>query len=286
MIKHGIAIVGIAIVAFLSVASGASAPPPKFESQENTGGGELNFSLALQNSQNYLLYPAVGVAYTNLKKTLGGKTATLRDIYCLDNQFAINGCVAERKAFDIITYQIKISYRDNQLIIEFANIENNFNAMAFSDKEIESLPGFNTKKTADQLKTDIEQVLASADAYNAAKKAFFENNDLLNRSFVSVTSAMRDEFAVTLFKDKEISLNASILDVKKNEKAEFSNYTTEISAGLYTNINISGAFAYVSLYTNDSSLTRLKQHEKTTLSGQFVRIEYNISGVPRFIMKE
>jgi hypothetical protein len=285
MINHGIAIIGIAIVAFLSVASVTTAPPANSEKKpENAGSAELNFTLALQNPQDYLLYPAVGVAYTNIKKTVGGKLASLWDIDCLDNQFTIRGCVAERKMFDIITYQIKISCQDDQLTVEFINIEEKFDAMQFSDAEVESLPRFDTKKTADQLKADIEQTLANADAYNAAKKVFFENNDFLKRAFVPVTSAMRDEFTATLFKDGEISLNVSILDVKKNENAEFSDYATVISAGLYTSDGISGAFATASLYTNDSSLTRLKQHEKTTISGQLVRMEYNMMGQARFIM--
>jgi len=245
---------------------------------------ELNFSLALQNPQNYLLYPAVGAAFSSLKGSLGAKTANLRDIDCLDNKFTIQDCVAQRKAFDIITYQIKISYHEDQLIVEFTNIESGFNAIVYSDAEVESFPRFDTKKTADQLKADIERVLASADAYKTAKKAFFENNNFLNRSFVSVTSVMRDEFAATLFKDGEISLSASILDVKKNEDAEFKNFATAISAGLYTEPSTSGAFAFIMLYTNDAGLAKLKQSEKITLSGRFVRIEYNMMGNKRFIM--
>ena len=249
-----------------------------------SGSAELNFSLALQNPQNYLLYPAVGAAFTGLKGILGAKTANLRDIDCLDNKFTIRDCVAERKALDMITYQIKIAYKDNQLTVEFTNIEPNSTAIIdYSDKEIESLPRFDTQKTTDQLKAQIEQSLANANVYNSAKKAFLENNSFLRRAFVPITKALMDEFSATLFRGGEIGLSVSILDVKKNENAEFKNYATAISAGLFADASTSGAFALVTLYTNDAGLARLKQHENTALSGQFVRMEYSVA-TPRFIM--
>ena len=249
-----------------------------------SGGGGLTLSFALQNPQNYLLYPAVGSAFTGLKGILGAKTANLRDIDCLDNKFTIQDCVAERKAYDMITYQIKIACKDNQLTFEFTNIEPiGSNIMQYSDKELESMPKFDTQKTANQLKAQIEQSLTNANVYNAAKKAFLENNSFLNRAFVPVTKMLMDEFTATLFKDGEIGMNVSILDVKKNENAEFKNFTIAISAGLYTESSTSGAFAFIMLYTNDAGLARLKQHEKVTLSGQFIRMEDNL-GTKRIIM--
>jgi len=249
-----------------------------------TGSSDLNFSLALQNPQNYLLYPAVGAAFTNLKGILGAKTANLRDIDCLDNKFTIRDCVAERKAFDMITYQIKIACKDNQLTVEFTNIESiGSNIMQYSDKELESMSKFDTQKIANQLKAQIEQSLADANVYNSAKKAFLGNNAFLNRAFVPVTKMLMDEFTAALFKDGEIGINVSILDVKKNENAEFKKFAIAISAGLYTEASTSGAFAFIMLYTNDAGLARLKQREDVTLSGQFVRMEDNL-GTKRIIM--
>ena len=142
---------------------------------------------------------------------------------------------------------------------------------------------FDTQKIANQLKAQIEQSLADANVYNSAKKAFLGNNAFLNRAFVPVTKMLMDEFTATLFKDGEIGMNVSILDVKKNENAEFKNFTIAISAGLYTESSTSGAFAFIMLYTNDAGLARLKQHEKVTLSGQFIRMEDNL-GTKRIIM--
>jgi hypothetical protein len=248
------------------------------------GNGALNYSLSLQNPQNYLLYPAVGVAFTSLKGSLGEKTADMRNIFCLDNEFTIQGCVAARRPFDWINYQIKISAQDNQLIIEFTNIEPiGSDIMQYSEAEIEALR-FDTQKIADQLKAQIERSLASAAAYGEAKKAFLANNAFLNRALVSVTSVMMNEFVATVLNDGEIGLSASILDVKQNDNAEFRNYTTVISAGLYTDPPVSRIFANITLYTNEASLTRLRQHDKTTLSGQLVRMENTVTGNPRFIM--
>jgi len=245
---------------------------------------ELAYSLPLQNPQNFLLYPAVGAAFTNLTGILGAKTANLWDIDCLDNQFTIRGCVAERKAFDMITYYIKLSYKDNQLTVEFTNIDIiGDKIMQYSDKELNSMSKFDTKKIADQLKAQIEQSLANAAVYNSAKKAFLENNNFLSRAFVSVTKILMDEFITTLFKDGEISFSATISDVRKNENADFKNYSTEVRASLYTEPYSSGAFAYISLYTNDAGLTRLKPNEKIKLSGQFVRLE-ETAITKRFIM--
>jgi len=246
---------------------------------------ELTFSLPLQNPQNLLLYPAVGAAFTNLKGILGGNAAYLWDIDCLDNKFTIRDCVAERRAFDIIAYQIKLAYKDNQLTVEFTDIKPASSQVTlYSEKEIESLPKFDTQKITDQLKAQIEQSLANANAYNSAKKAFLENNSFLRRAFVPITKMLMDEFTAAIFKGGDIGLSVSILDVKKNENAEFKNYATVISAGLYTEPSTSGAFALITLYTNDAGLARLKQHEKTTLSGQFVRMEYSNVVTPRFIM--
>jgi len=259
-------------------------PPGSGTANAAPGNAELNFSLVLHNPQNYLLYPAVGAAFTSLKGVLGAKTANLGDIDCLDNKFIIWDCVAQKKAFDMITYQIKLVCKDNQLAVEFINIEPiGSNIMQYSDKELESMPKFDTQKIANQLKAQIEQSLANANVYNSAKKAFLENNAFLSRSLAPITKVLMDEFTTTLFKGEDIGLNVSILDVKKNENAEFKNYATAISAGLYTEPSTSGAFALVMLYTNDTGLTRLKQSEKTTLSGQFIRMEDNL-GKKRFIM--
>jgi hypothetical protein len=250
-----------------------------------SGGGALSCSLSLQNPQNYLLYPAVGAAFSSLKGSLGAKTANIRDIFCLDNEFTIRGCVAERKKFDIITYQIKISVKDNQLIIDFTNIESiGSEIIQYSEAEVESFPPFDTQKTADQLKAQIERNLASTAVYNEAKKAFLSNNEFLRRALAPVTRAMTDEFATAVLKGGEVGLSVTISDVKKNENTEFKNYATVITASLYTDASISGAFAYVTLYTSDASLARLRQHADTTLSGQLERIEYAATGIPRFIM--
>ena len=261
-----------------------STPGSSTSSPSAQRGEELNFSFNLQNPQNYLIYPAVGAAYNNLLDTLGSKTARLRDIDCLGNQFSIRNCVAERRAFDLISYQINISYQNNQLIIEFTNIDAiGSNIMQYSSTEVESLPAFNTQRIAEQLKNQIEQTLANTTAYNTAKQAFLANNDFLSRAFVPVTNAMLDEFANALFMNGEIGLNVSILNVNRNENAEFSNYSTMISAGLYPSVTTSGAFAVVNLYTNDSSLAQLRQSQRTMLSGQVIRLERTAINY-RFIM--
>ena len=245
----------------------------------------MTYSLPLQNPHNYLLYPAVGAAFTSSKVNLGAKTANLWTIDCLGNEFIIQDCVAERRMFDIISYQIKITYRDNQLIIEFINVKSAASlVIQYSDAELESLPRFDTQKTANQLKALIEQSLVNANAYGEAKKAFLANNPFLYRAFVPVTGILRDEFVSTLFMDGEISLNVRISDVNKNSNTEFSKYTTEVRATLYSGTATSRAFASITLYTNDNNLTRLKQGENTMLSGQLVRLEFPNVAVPSFII--
>jgi len=209
----------------------------------------------------------------------------MRDIFCLDNEFSITGCVAERKPGDLIKYQIKISGQDNKLNVSFANIESiGSEIMQYSDTEIEALPRFDPQKIADKLKTQIERSLASSGTYDNAKKAFLANNSFLELAFIPVTKVMMDEFVATIFTDDQLSLNTAILDVKKNDKAEFSDYTTAISAGLYAGASGSSAFAFITLYTNDTSLARLRQYENTTLSGKLVRMENGVSNKPLFIM--
>ncbi|MDR0313652.1 MAG: hypothetical protein LBI14_08635 [Treponema sp.] len=250
----------------------------------SVGGGALSYSLPLQNPLNYLLYPAVGAAFASLKGSLGEKTATIRDIYCLDNEFTIQGCVAERGRADLITYQIKITAQGNQLGISFVNIEPiGSYLMQYTAAEIEALPRFDTQRIADQLKTQIERNLASAAIYNEAKKAFLANNEFLYRAFAPVTRAMMSEFAAALF-DGEIALSVAILDVRQNDNAEFGNYATAIMAGLYTESSVSRLFANITLYTNDASLARLRQSDRTTLSGQLVRLEYNAALTPSLTM--
>jgi hypothetical protein len=249
-----------------------------------SGNVALSFTLPLQNPQNYLLYPAVGAAFNSIKGSLGAKTANIWDVFCLDNEFTIQGCVAERRLFDIISYHIKISVKDNQLNIEFINIGPIGTAiMQYSDAEVESLPKFDTQKIADQLKAQIERNLASAGVYNEAKKAFLANNAFLSRALVPITRVMMDEFVSKVLKGGEIGLSVSISDVKKNENSEFKNYTTVITASLFTDPPVSRIFAGLTLYTSDASLARLRQNETITLSGQLVRMEYSAGG-SRFIM--
>jgi len=246
--------------------------------------GAMSFSFALQNPHNYLLYPAVSAALTDLQSNIGSKTAYLREIDCLGNQFSIQNCVARRSANDFISYHINISYQNNQLKIDFANIGAiGSNIMQYSDAEIMALPALNTQRIADQFKTQIERSLASAAAYNTAKQAFLANNDFLNRAFIPVTNAMVNEFTQTLFKGGEIGLNMTILDVTKNDNAEFRSYSTRISAGLYTTVRTSGAFALIDLYTNDSSLARLRQSQQIVISGNVVRVDRTAMNY-RFIM--
>jgi hypothetical protein len=236
--------------------------------------GALKFSLALQNPQNYLIYPAVGEAFNSLKAVFGAKTADLYDISCLDNEFTIKNCVATRGEFNYISYWIKIAYQQNQLAIEFTNIERmDASFMTIYDRELETLTRFITDNISDQLKTQIEKSLANADAYKAAKKAFLENNNFLSRAFSPINSILMDEFTTKLFKDGEISLTGIIVDVKKNEKAEFKNYTMEISASMRTDSRGALPFGSIILYTSDNALARLKSGEKVTLSGKFVRVE-------------
>ena len=66
------------------------------------GGGALNFTFVLQNPQKYLIYPAVGAAFNNVKESLGAKTADLYDIYCLDNEFIIRNCFGVRSSINYI----------------------------------------------------------------------------------------------------------------------------------------------------------------------------------------
>jgi len=248
------------------------------------GGGALSYTMPLQNPHNYLLYPAVGAAVNNLKGIPGAKLVNLRDIDCLDNKFTISGFVAERKVTDIISYQVKLAYKDNQLNFEISDIKPiGTEIMQFSDKEIGSMPKFDTQKTADQLKAQIEKSLADETVYNAAKKAFLENNDFLNRAFAPVTGVLMDEFTAEIFKGGEIGLSVSISDVKKNDNAEFKDFAFLVSASLFTSPPLSKLFASVLLYTNDTALARLKQSEKLTLSGQFVRLE-NSTLYTRIIM--
>jgi len=248
-------------------------------------GGSLIVALALQNPQNYLLYPAVGAAFNDLKGILGAKTAVIRDIDCLDNQFTIQDCVAERKSNDLIKYRIKITYKSNQLNIEFINIEPiGSTIMQYTDKELNMLQKFETQKISDQLKAQIERYLTNTNAYNAAKKAFLENNAFLKRAIEPITKVLLDDFVAALFKGGEIGLNATILDVKKNDTSEYKNLGIIISAGLYTEPSGSSAFALITLYTNDSNLARLKQHEKIMLNGQFIRMEYKTALYPTIVM--
>jgi len=231
------------------------------------------YSFALKNPQNYLIYPAVGAAFNNLKQTLGNN-AQLYNINCLDNEFIIRDCVAAiRNQNDINNYRIKITCKENQLSVEFTNIEpiSKTDLLLYTDKDIKSISKYDTQKISDQLKTQIEKTLATEDAYKAAKKAFLEDNTFLYRSISSVNSMLIDEFVTKIFKDGEISFNASVTDVKKNENVAFKDYTMEISASLRT--ERSSDYIFLTLYTSDSALARLKSGDKIKLSGNVVNLE-------------
>jgi hypothetical protein len=243
------------------------------------GGGDLNYSLALQNPQKYLIYPAVGAAFNSVKESLGAKTANLYDISCLDNEFVIKDCFGVRGSLDYIEYQIKIAYKEGQLTVNFTDVKkvDARMLMIYQDIDIGKMSRFDTQKIVDQLKTQTEKSLATADAYRAAKKAFFENNFFLSRVLYSLTDFSTDEFVEKILKGEELSFSASVFDVKKNDKPEFKNFTAVINATLPVEGSRSTFDPHVTLYTSDSSLTRLKTGEKVTLSGKFVRLEKNMA---------
>jgi hypothetical protein len=247
----------------------------KAAADKSLGGPSGGDALVLQNPQKYLIYPAVGAAFNNIKESLGAKTANLYDIGCLDDEFVIRNCFGVRSSLDYIEYQIKISYKEGQFTINFIDVKKADASMLmiYSDNDIGKMSRFDTKKIADQLKTQIEKSLATADAYKAAKKAFFENNAFLSRALYPLTNFTKDEFVEKILKDEELSFSASVFDVKKNDIAEFKNYTAIISATLPVEGSSSYFAPHVTLYTSDSSLTRLKTGEKVTLSGKFVRLE-------------
>jgi len=253
----------------------AAAAPP--------GEAVLNFSFPLQNPHNFLLYPAVGAAFIGLRDALGARTAELWNIDSLGNQFTIRNCVAARTPMDLISYQIRIAYQANQLTIEFINIQPIGSLiMQYSNAELDALSRFDTQGIAQEIKTSIEQTLASTSAYAAAKNAFLLDNAFLSRAFVPVTNAMLDEFAQSVFKNGKITLSASVLDVRRNENAEFANYSTMISAGLNARPGAS-AFAFVNLFTNNAELAQLRQGQQVALSGEVVRLERVVLNY-RFIM--
>jgi len=293
-IMHAAAItllVGFVVLALGSAGSTPSSKSSGASSNSVPANNPLSVSLPLANPQNYLLYPAVGAAFTKLKGTLrideevlDEDLIDLRQIDTLGNQFTISGCVAATGFMKLVTYDIKIAYKDDKLTFEFTDVKEYLEGVViYSDSEIDKVPAFDTKKIADQLKAQIEQVLASANTYGEAKKAFLANNVFLHRAFRPVTSMLRDEFTEALFKDGELSLSAKVSDIRQNENAEFANYTTEIRASLNSNNTITGLFAFVFLYTSDSNLARLKSGENIMLSGQLVRIDYS-NLHPRFLM--
>jgi hypothetical protein len=152
----------------------------------------------------------------------------------------------------------------------------------FTDAETSRMPRLDTQKMSSQIKDEIEQYLANSTIYNEAKKAFLANNAFLNRALTSVTNVMMNEFTNTVLKPGEIGLNVSIVSVDQNKKTEFSNYSTEIYAGLRD--DPSRSFGYVYMYTNDSSLARLRSSDKLILNGQLVRFERNALSQPVLIM--
>jgi len=234
------------------------------------------YSFGLKNPQNYLIYPAVSAALSNIKPTLGNN-AVLYNIDCLDNEFIIRDCIAAiRNQNDINNYRIKITCKENQLSIVFTNIEpiSKTQLSLYTDKEIKSITKYDTQKISDQLKTQIEKTLATEDAYKAAKKVFLENNTYLYSSLSSVSSMLIDEFVTKILKDGEISFNATVSDVKKNEKAEFKDFTMEISASLRTERPTETII--LRLYSSDSALARLKSGDKIKLSGNVVSLERQV----------
>jgi len=90
---------------------------------------------------------------------------------------------------DLVEYKIKIEYKENKVNISFIDVEKMSKTVMFYD-DLSLLPKFDTQNISNQLKTRIEQTLASQTAYNSARKEFLENNDFLSRAINSVSNAL------------------------------------------------------------------------------------------------
>lgn len=246
---------------------------------------EHDFTFDLNNPHNYLLYPAVGVAFTNVSRMLGGKhdyQPRLSTINALNNEFQIRSAQASRTPTEVITYRVNISGNDNKLVITFTDIEPfDSGLIIYNDAEIRAMR-FDPSRIANQIKTEIERVLVSEAAYNTAKVAFLANNDFLSRALASVTGMMEEEFIKTVLGPGEVTFNARISNVQPNEAAEFSNFSTYVTASL-TDSAGRIPFAYINFYTSDPAFARITPNTNMALTGTFVRMESTGAG-RRFIM--
>jgi len=173
-----------------------------------------------------------------------------------------------------VEYKIRIEYKDNKVNFAFFDVvKMGKTAMVYNDNDFSSFSKFDTQNIANQLKTKIEQTLANQAAYDAAKKAFLENNAFLYRAFNSVSNALMDEFVEKLFKGQgQLSFTVYVGNVNKNDKAAFSGFSYEIDCSLFEPIS-KRLFLDVKLYTSDAALARLKKGETLVLAGEFASFQ-------------
>ena len=255
MINHGIAIIGIAIVAFLSIASGASAPAAKTAYPTGTE-----------------LYPAVYGTFSQLYPN-----ARYLDINFYNNSYTLTG-ITGMALTTPLSYDMTIRLTPNgELDISYSNIYMKDSSGRWSKAEAFGM--YNYNKAVNDITEKMLSIANDKTEFERQERAAMADIKFVFTIMKDFTGLAFGEFIEKYAKGSVFNISGPISDVKESGKAingTTYKYLVTLTQKL-SNENSDNYFSsllsdyvYCRLYTNEDSVIRLSKTSVLTVKGTLI----------------
>ena len=256
MINHGIAIVGIAMLAFLSVASGASAPAARPAYPTGTE-----------------LYPAVYGAFSELYPN-----AKYLDIDFYNNKYTLTG-ITGMALTTPLSYDMIIQLTPNgELDISYANIYQKDTSTGRWSKA-EAFGMYNYNKAVSDITAKMLAIADNQTEFDRQERAAMADIKFVYTVMKDFTALAFGDFIEKYAKGSVFSISGPISDVKESGRTingtaykylvTLSQSLADKNADFYYSSLLSD-YVYCRLYTNEDSVIRLSKTSVLTVNGTLI----------------
>jgi len=256
MINHGIAIIGIAIVAFLSIASGASAPAAKTAYPTGTE-----------------LYPAVYGTFSQLYPN-----ARYLNIDFYNNSYTLTG-ITGMALTTPLSYDMTIRLTPNgELDISYSNLYMKDSKTGRWGKS-EAFGMYDYNKAVSTITEKMLAIANDKEEFERQEKAAMADIKFIFTIMKDFTGLAFGEFIEKYAKGSVFNISGPISDVKESGK-EINGTTYKYLVTLtqklsnensdYYSSSLLSDYVYCRLYTNEDSVIRLSKTSVLTVKGTLI----------------
>jgi len=254
MINHGIAIIGIVIVAFFSIAASKSASKPTYPT-----GTEL--------------YPAIYGAFSQLYPN-----ARFLDINFYNNSYTLTG-ITGMALTTPISYDMTVKLTPTgEIDISYANIyQKDVRTKVWSKAAAFGL--YNYNKVVDNITAKILAIANDNAEFERQKKAAMADVKFVYAIMKNFTGLAFGDFIENYAKGSVFNISGPLSDVKESGKTidgTTYKYLVTLTQKLtsensdYYFSSLLSCYVYCRLYTNDDSVIRLSKTSVLTVKGTLV----------------